>query len=112
MQVTESDQRLSGRHWLWFASWVLVGAVFAVALDIFFLLPVAGLVAVPLFRDDGRKRAAWGAVTGFGVPFLWVAHIHSNNASGWQWLLAGIALIVTGVVADMSGWGFQRAKAR
>ena len=105
---------------LWFAGWVVVGVGVAFGLVSFPLawFP-AGLLALVLGRDERRMHAAWGCVTGVGVMLLYVAYVQRHGPGEYchaigtakypgtecgdyldprPWLVAGIALALTGVV--------------
>jgi hypothetical protein len=98
--------------------WALVGAVFAVGLDIPPVLLAAGGLGLLAGRAGGG-RGAWGFATGAGVPFLYVAYVNRQgpgtvcHAIGtgryrgsecgevldpWPWLVVGLVLIAVGVV--------------
>jgi hypothetical protein len=101
-----------------FWSWALVGAVFAVGLDILPVLLVAGGLGLLVGRAVG-SRGAWGCATGAGLPFLYVAYLnrqgpgtvchaigtarHPGTECGElfdpvPWLVTGLVLIAVGVV--------------
>jgi len=114
---TDAPHRLShlrGCGWFWV--WAAVGVVFALGLDVVFLLPVAGLSGLIVGLLPGSRRHIEGAITGAGLPFLYVAYLnrqgpgtacYSDGAGGggcedllnpWPWLAIGVALVVGGIV--------------
>jgi hypothetical protein len=103
----------------WFWTWALVGCAAAlgfVSLGILALIPAAaagGLMA----SKPAVRRSAFGLMTGTGALLLYVAWVQRagpgttcwtrGTASGCDehlnplpWLLAGVALVVAGVVAQ------------
>lgn len=108
MDIGVSANRSHFGRCLWFWAWAVVGGVFAFGLDVVIVLPLAGLLAWPLLISTLRRRSVWGALTGAGVPILWVAHVQFNGGglNPWPWLVIGVGLIVGGFVADAQGWGF------
>ena len=114
---TDLPHRLShlrGCGWFWV--WAAVGVVFALGLDVVVLLPFAGLFAVIVGLFPGSRRHIEGAMTGAGLPFLYVAYLNRHGpgtacytdgagAGGcedllnpWPWLPIGAALVVGGIV--------------
>lgn len=114
---TDAPHRLShlrGCGWFW--AWAAVGVVFALGLDVVFLLPFAGLLAVIVGFHRGSRRHLEGFMTGAGLPFLYVAYLNrqgpgtvcsTDGAGGtscedylnpWPWLAIGVALVVGGIV--------------
>jgi hypothetical protein len=109
------------REWGWFLAWFVVAAAFAVGLLGAFTIGIVALpVAIGLIvllatrRHDSAARA--GALSGFGLPLLYVGYLNrggpgtvcSVSPSGtsctdeWAplpWLIAGAAMLVGGVVA-------------
>lgn len=105
----------------WFAVWLAVGvalAFSAVAVLSFglFVFPFAATAAVLLIVRHHFDRSAWGLPCGMGLLSLYVAYVqrkgpgavswHTATAGGTDtymdprpWLVAGLLLIVVGVVA-------------
>ncbi len=117
----DSDARhrpshLRGCGWFW--AWAIVGVVFALGLDVVFLLPFAGLLAVIVGLFRGSRGHMAGMLTGAGLPFLYVAYLNrqgpgtvcwTDGAGGggcedylnpWPWLAIGVALVAGGIVLD------------
>jgi hypothetical protein len=114
--VPQTAQRSGGSSW--FFVWALLGsaaALGAVSLGPLLLVPTA-LLGVFLWRRPGARRSAFGLLSGAGTLLLYVAWVqrdgsgttcwHTATASGCDqhlnplpWLIAGVALIVAGVVA-------------
>jgi hypothetical protein len=114
--VPQTAQSAGG--WSWFFVWALLGSAAAlgtVSLGPLLLVPTA-LLGVFLWRRSGVRRSAFGLLSGAGALLLYVAWVqrdgpgttcwHTATASGCDqhlnplpWLIAGIALIVAGVVA-------------
>lgn len=107
--------------WPFFA-WAAVGAgacvtVLSVLSIGVFVAPLVIVAAVLLLRwPRSRTAAMFGAVSGLGLVLLYVAYLNrggpgdvcSTTASGqscvtewspWPWLVAGIALVASGVAA-------------
>ena len=105
----------------WFAVWLVVGvalafsAVAVLSLGVF-VFPFAVAAVVLLIVRHHFDRSAWGLLCGIGLLSLYVAWVqrqgpgtvswHTATASGtdtWMdprpWLVAGLLLIVAGVVA-------------
>lgn len=110
------------RPGLWFAAWALVGATYAVVilgvLTIgLFVLPVSLAATLLLARRRGAPSSGWGALSGLGLPLLYVAWLNrdgpgevcraiggqgqscTQELSPWPWVAAGTALVVAGIVA-------------
>jgi hypothetical protein len=102
MNTSLAATRSHTSHCAWFWAWAVAGAVFALGLDVVLLLPLAGLLAWPLARSDRARPSAWGAMTGAGLPFLYVAYLQSapGGLSPWPWLGIGATLVTVGLVAD------------
>jgi len=107
--------------WLWFAAWVIDGALFALALlgamtIGVFVLPVALAGAVLLATRRSAAIGAGGVISGLSVPLFYVGYLNRDGpgticrsfADGGQecreewsplpWLLAGLVLVIVGVV--------------
>ena len=89
--------------WLVFAAWVLAGglAVFsllAAASTGLFVAPIAGLAIWLTLRLGRRWPEALGVASGAGAVCLLVASL-SFEVDSVPWLVAGLVLIATGVVA-------------
>jgi hypothetical protein len=117
MDVVPQTGRRAGR-WSWFFVWALLGSAAAlgtVSLGPLLLVPTA-LLGVFLWRRPGVRRSAFGLLSGAGTLLLYVAWVqrdgpgttcwHTATASGCDqhlnplpWLIAGVALVVAGVVA-------------
>ena len=115
------DDRLSvrpARAWLWFVAWAVIGCAAGIAsLSIQVMVaPLAVIAIVVLVRTRTVSRSALGLVSGVGVASLFVAWVqrrgpgtvtwHTATASGADtyldprpWLVAGLLLVVAGVVA-------------
>jgi hypothetical protein len=63
----------------WFVVWAAVGVLFALGLDVVFLLPFAGLLAVIVGLHRGSRRHIAGAMTGAGLPFVYVAYLNRQG---------------------------------
>jgi hypothetical protein len=105
----------------WFLAWFVVAAAFALGLLGAFTigvvaLPVAIALMVVLATRRHGSEARAGALSGFGLPLLYVGYLNragpgtvcSVSAGGtscteaWTplpWLIAGAAMLVGGVVA-------------
>jgi hypothetical protein len=105
---------------VWFWPWAGVGAIATFSLDL------GALVALPAFLVIGtlavaaggrRRTAAFGSLTGAGLPLLWVAYVqrqgpgttcwHTASSAGCDqhlnplpWLIVGIALVLGGLIAQ------------
>jgi len=95
---------------------VAVGVVFALGLDLPFLLPVAGALGVLVGVLPSSRRHIEGVIVGAGLPFLYVAYLNrqgpgavcysdghggggcNDNLNPLPWLVIGLVLIVGGVV--------------
>lgn len=108
----------AGRRWEWFVAGLVAGAALAVgllgALTIgIFVLPLA--VALTVFLAIRHPEALIGAISGLGLPLLYVAYLNRDgpgtvcvtSAGGtsctdeWAplpWALAGLALVAVGTV--------------
>jgi TctA family transporter len=84
----------------WFWAWAVVGSVLAAGIEILPLLLVAGLLAVLASRFQGSGDHLEGMLTGFGLPFLYVAYINRTGMdfSPWPWLVIGTVFALGGVV--------------
>jgi len=112
------ESRVTG--WLWFVVWLPVGALVAVglvALGPIALLP-AVLIALAIASSRAARRSVWGLVSGAGLVALLVAYIQREGpgTTCWRtatgggceehldprpWLLAGMALLLLGFVAQL-----------
>ena len=114
--MTAGDTRLSQLPW--FVAWVVVGVGLGLGVSVLgvFAAPVALLAAVVLSVRHHAGRAALGVLVGVGLLLLYVAYVqrkgpgtvtwHTATASGSDqyldprpWLVAGLLLVVGGVVA-------------
>ena len=114
--VPPASQRSGG--WSWFFAWALLGSASALGTVSLgpLLLVLTALIGVFLWRRPGVRRSAFGLLSGAGTLLLYVAWVqrhgpgttcwHTATASGCDqhlnplpWLIAGVALMVTGVVA-------------
>ncbi|MET7686271.1 hypothetical protein [Streptomyces sp. NPDC005423] len=110
-----------GGAWLWFLTWLLVGAAGSLGLLTIptvgvFLLPLAAAGAgVAAFRR-GARAGLPGLLSGAGLPLMYVAYLNregpgnvcTNSGTGgqscveewnpWFWLAGGVALLVAGAV--------------
>ena len=108
------------RRWLGFSAWVVVGTVVCLGSLVF---PTLGLVllaatVVVLLTKPLTRRSAFGVLVGAGLPLLYVAWSYRSGAGWvcsytpsstscgqypdpWPWLIAGIALIIVGIVAHL-----------
>ena len=102
----------------WFVAWVVVGAACALgvlgALTIgIFLLPVALVALVVLATRSGAAVGAPGAISGLGLPALYVSYLNRSGPGDvctvtarsascteawnpWPWLVAGLLLVLAG----------------
>jgi hypothetical protein len=112
------DSRVTS--WLWFAVWVPVGALVGVgliSLGPLALLP-AVLITVAITTSTAARRSACGLISGTGLVSLYVAYVQREGpgTTCWRtatgggcedhldprpWLVAGVALVVLGVVAQL-----------
>jgi hypothetical protein len=117
--VGAARPHLHARHCAWFWLWALVGvggALGAVSLGWLSLLPAAVAAAAMAHRPSAR-RSAYGLLTGAGLLLLFVAYVnrHGPGTTCYQhdtatgcdehlnplpWLVAGVVLVVGGVVAQ------------
>lgn len=110
-------------RWGWFAAWTLIGVAIGIGLIVF----PAGVVVVALagflmYRRNAARAPVFGVISGVGAVLLIVAWIqrqgpgttcwHTATASGCEqhldpipWLVAGIVLLVAGVVATWRSRG-------
>ena len=108
----------AGRRWAWFAAGLVAGAALALgllgALSIgIFVLPLA--VALTVFLAIRHPEGLIGAISGLGLPLLYVAYLNRDGpgtvcttsaggtscADEWAplpWALAGLVLVAAGVV--------------
>jgi len=106
--------------WLWFVVWLSVGALVAiglVSLGPLALLP-ALLITLAVASSSAARRSAWGLASGIGVVSLLVAYVQREGpgTTCWRtatgggcaehldprpWLIAGVALLLLGLVAQM-----------
>jgi len=116
VQTTPSQRLAHLRDCGWFWAWVAVGVVFALGLDLPFLLPVAGALGVLVGVLPGSRRHIEGVIVGAGLPFLYVAYLNrqgpgtvcysdghggggcTDNFNPLPWLVIGLVLIVGGVM--------------
>lgn len=114
------------RNLVWFAAWALVGALGCLALlgiatIGLFVLPLT-LIAIVGLLTFTVSRQAWaaipGALTGFGIPLLWVAYNSRGGGSceaipgGYECtsppspvpngLTIGLVLVITGIVGGVA----------
>lgn len=87
--------------WLVFAAWVLAGALaifslLAAASIGLFVAPLAGIAIWLTLRLGRRWPETLGIVSGAGAVYLLIALLNSEPT---PWLVAGLALLVAGVVA-------------
>ncbi len=113
--VLQTAQRSGG--WSWFLVWALLGSAAALGTVSFgpLLLVPTALLGVFLWRRPGVRRSAFGLLSGAGTLLLYVAWVqrdgsgttcwHTATASGCDqhlnplpWFIAGVALVVAGVV--------------
>jgi hypothetical protein len=105
--------------WGWFCVWGAVGAAAAlgiVSLGPLALVPAILAAAILLRHREGRRRSAFGLLSGVGVILLIVAWVqrsgpgttcwHTATSSGCEhhlnpipWLIVGLGLLVAGVLA-------------
>jgi hypothetical protein len=117
MNLVPQTARRSG-GWGWFFVWTLLGtgaALGVVSFGPLLLLPTA-LLGVFLWRRPAARRSGFGLLTGAGTLLLYVAWVqrdgpgpmcwHTATGGGCDqhlnplpWLVIGIALVFTGVVA-------------
>ncbi len=112
--------RSSGPTWTGFVLWVLAGAGLALATISFsvLILVAVAIAVVVLATRRTHVKSAFGLVSGAGVLALYVAYVQRQGpgtvcwqtatASGcdeylnpWPWLVAGVALVCVGVVAQI-----------
>ena len=107
-----------GPSWAGFLGWMVGGAVLCLAtlsLNLFAAVPVVIIVILTIVRP-ALFTSAFGLLSGVGVIALYVAFLQrqgpgtvcweTTTASGcdeylnpWPWLIAGLVLVVAGVVA-------------
>ncbi|MGZ4713791.1 MAG: hypothetical protein ACXVJ7_05535 [Acidimicrobiia bacterium] len=119
----------AGMGWGWYFAWFAVGAAYTLAalgaMSIGILvLPVAVAATIVVATRRTSSVGLPGLVSGFGLPFLYVAFLNrdgpgtvcsvSANAtdctdemSPWPWLVMGVVLIAVGVLVFV-----RRSRAR
>jgi len=111
---------MNDHGWLAFFAWVVIGAVSALGLVVLgapMIVLIVALVAV-VARVPAMRRSTPGLLTGAGFPLLLIAYAqrdgpgitcHSTSSGGSctehlnpvPWLIAGILLVVAGVVCHV-----------
>ena len=111
----------AGHAWAWFAVWLVIGGALAFSIVDgmafgLLVLPFAVAAVVLLIVRHHFDNSAWGLLCGPGLLSLYVAYVqrkgpgtvswHTATASGETtymdprpWLVAGLLLIVVGIVA-------------
>lgn len=103
----------------WFWAWAGVGAFAILSLDLgpLALLPAVLFGALVAAVGSTRHGAAFGLITGAGLPLLWVAYVqrqgpgttcwHTATSAGCDqhlnpipWLVVGIILAVGGLIGQ------------
>ena len=107
------------RPWGWFAAWAVLGGglafgVLAIASVGLLVLPVV-LAAMVVAGRRSQGRGALGAVSGVGLPVLYVAYLNRGGPgnvctlyrgggqsclqewSPWPWVAVGMVLVVAGL---------------
>ena len=127
MQLGRSDRDAPAREtWFLFALAAILGAGSTVALLIFGVVGVlpVGLVIWIVAARPRLRRSAWGAISGVGLILLFVAYVQRRGpgtvcttsatvsscdqfADPRPWLVAGLGLVVAGVVLET--WRVRRA---
>ena len=120
MRSAEVDPAL--REWAGFVAWLVIGAAYAVSfLAIFtvgpFIVPVALVMTVLLWRKRRADRELLGLVSGLALPLLYVAYLNRDGPgtvcttgrdgsqscidewSPWPWLAVGVLLLLAGAAA-------------
>jgi len=107
--------------WLWFVTWVAVGALVAlglVSLGLLALVPALLIAFAILLTSSAARRSAWGLLSGAGLLSLVVAYIQREGpgTTCWRtatgggceehldprpWLIVGLALFLFGVAAQL-----------
>jgi hypothetical protein len=81
---------------------MILGAAIAVTLELVVFLPVSILAALAFAKwtPQSRDHRA-GAITGAGLPFLYLAWVNREpgDSTPWPWLIIGVGLMATGLVA-------------
>ena len=88
-----------GPSWAGFLGWMVGGAVLCLAtlsLNLFAAVPMVIIVILTIVRP-ALFTSAFGLLSGVGVIALYVAFLQYLNL--WPWLIAGLVLVVAGVVA-------------
>jgi len=95
---------MSASGWGWFVAWALAGALTAFALAALLsigilILPFAALAIFFVARRSPSGTEAFGLLTGAGLigVVVWVRSRGEWDAT--HWLVGGIALVASGVVA-------------
>jgi hypothetical protein len=91
---------------------MIPGAAIVVTLELVVFLPLSMLAALAFAKWIPHSRDHWeGAITGAGLPFLYVAWINREpgDFSPWPWLIIGLALMIVGVVAHQRQGGRKAA---
>jgi hypothetical protein len=128
-QESPSSIHLAG--WGWFVVWLLAGLVGAIGLVSFGWLALGPAFAISgaLIASRTARRSAWGLLSGAGLMFLFVAYVqrdgpgttcwHTATASGCDqhldprpWLVAGVLLLIGGVVGQLSSSLGRRGRER
>ena len=118
MSVVQPSRTLRLTQLPWFLAWLAVGVGLGLGVSVLgvFAVPAALLAAVLLSVRHHGGRAALGALVGVGLLLLYVAYVqrkgpgtvswHTATASGSNqyldprpWLVAGLLLVVGGLVA-------------
>ena len=114
------DVGVTGREWLWYAAWLAVGALSAIAIldSLTFgvlVLPVAVAATIVLARSPRSLHGLPGVLAGASLPLLYIAFLNRDgpgdvcyrNAHGgsctqewspWPFLLVAAALVAVSVL--------------
>ena len=95
---------MSASGWGWFVAWALAGALTAFALAALLsigilIFPFAALAIFLVARSSPSATEALGLVTGAGLIGVVVWVLSRGEWDATSWLLGGIALVVSRVVA-------------
>jgi hypothetical protein len=128
-QLTEGEGAMVGSSngRVWFAVWVVLAAGWMVAvLGVMsigmYLVPPLGVLTIVAVGQEGGRRAWAGAISGAGLPLLYVAYLNrggpatvchstairetcTEEFSPWPFLVLGVLAVVAGALV-------QRARCR
>lgn len=88
--------------------WALVGLGFGfgvTALGVF-TVPASLLITILLLRRPRFRRSVYGVLVGIGAVLILIAYINRDGPfNARHWLLAGLALVAAGLIAQSLNTG-------